>query len=219
MSDRWIVIPNWDPSTDPDGVKHDGFQHYPDRDPKWIKTYRTLLAKDEFLSLSFHLRGVLMSVWLEYAAANRQLRDSTLTLTRRLGQRVTTRDLETLNRAGWITFSASAPIAPRYTGARLEKKKKEKEPRVGAEPKAAPPTWQPALGSSNPAATILREIGNGSIADGIDLDAAFRAHPHLTAVQRDDLRASLPTALPADATASAPQTAPFHPVPPSEEAA
>lgn len=101
--DRWIVIPKWDE-----------FQH---RDmarssvPPWIKTYTKLMGDDDFLSLSFHLRGVLVSLWLEYATARRQLRDSTVALTRRLGQRVTTRDLETLNHAGFITFSASRPAS------------------------------------------------------------------------------------------------------------
>jgi hypothetical protein len=120
---RWIVIPNWDGK--------DGFQHYKDRDPIFIKNYRRLLTKDEYLTLTFHQRGILHSLWLEYAASNRQIRDNTLTLTRRLGQRVTTRDLEALNRAGFIVFTASKPLAQRYHIASPEKEKeKEKELRA-----------------------------------------------------------------------------------------
>lgn len=96
--DRDIIISNWD-----------DFQHYKNRDVPWIKSYTRLMAKDEYLELSFHLRGILHSLWLEYAASNRQLRDSTVALTRRLGQRVTMRDLETLNHAGFITFQSRQP--------------------------------------------------------------------------------------------------------------
>jgi hypothetical protein len=77
--------------------------------PPWIKTFTKLLSDDDYLALSHHLRGVLLGIWLEYARARRQLRGSTVTLTRRLGQRVTTRDLEALNDAGFIAFSASKP--------------------------------------------------------------------------------------------------------------
>lgn len=105
MSDveRWIVIDRWDDFQHPD-VLRSGV-------PPWIKTYTGLLAKDEFLDLSHHLRGVLLGLWLEYARARRQLRGSTSALSRRLGQRVTTRDLEALNDAGWLHFVASKPAS------------------------------------------------------------------------------------------------------------
>ena len=115
MSERYIVIPGWDT-----------FQH---RDaaralvPTWIKVYTELMAKEEFLELSFHMRGVLVSLWLEYAASKRQLRDNTVTLTRRLGHRVTRPDLDRLSRAGFLTFSASMPAS---NHASLEKKREEK---------------------------------------------------------------------------------------------
>lgn len=103
MIERWLIIPRWD-----------DFQH---RDmarssvPPWIKTYTKLMGDDAFLGLSFHLRGILVSIWLEYATARRQLSGSTVALSRRLGQRVTTRDLEALNHAGYIDFSASKPAS------------------------------------------------------------------------------------------------------------
>jgi hypothetical protein len=100
VSERWIVIPRWEE-----------FQHYADRDPVWIKVYSRLMSDDAFRDLTFHQRGVLVSLWIEYARSGRQLRDSTVTLTRQLGHRVMTRDLDALIRAGFITFSASAPLA------------------------------------------------------------------------------------------------------------
>jgi hypothetical protein len=122
VTERLIVIPRWD-----DDEKGEGFQHYKDRDPKWIKNYRNLLKKDEYRDLTFVQRGILHGLWLEYAASNREIRDSTLSLTRRLGQRVTRASLDSLNHAGFITFSASKPLAPCYHDASLElEEEKEK---------------------------------------------------------------------------------------------
>jgi hypothetical protein len=66
-SDRWIVVPNWDK-----------FQHYKDRDPPWIKLYRDLLHKDEWLDLPLAARGLLTGIWLAYAEWNGRLRVSDL---------------------------------------------------------------------------------------------------------------------------------------------
>jgi hypothetical protein len=102
--DYWIVIPHWDSDGD-----HDGFQHYRDRDPIWIKDYRSQLSNDAYLNLSFHLRGLLHDLRLAYAASDRQLRDKTSTLNRHVGGRVTTRDLERLSERD----SSSFPLASR----------------------------------------------------------------------------------------------------------
>jgi hypothetical protein len=103
--ERWIVIPNWDGSK--------GFQHYTERDPIWIKNYVRLLHSDEYLKLTFVQRGVLHGLWLVYAASDRQVRDDTSALCRRLGERVSRQTLNALNRAGFIEFSASKPLAQR----------------------------------------------------------------------------------------------------------
>lgn len=109
----WIVIPHWEEFQHRDVSRSDNV-------PPWIKAYTKLLSDDDFLDLSHHLRGVLLGLWLEYARSTRQLRDSTVTLTRRLGQRVMTRDLQSLNDAGFITFVASKPLAARQQTASLE---------------------------------------------------------------------------------------------------
>jgi len=127
--ERWVVIPGWD-----------RFQHYKDRDPPWIKLYTDLIHNEEWLGLTCHQRGVLVSLWVEYAASGRQLRGNTATLTRRLGDRVTNRTLERLRQAGFVEFSASKPLAPRYQdaspegegereGERERKKVERKKPR------------------------------------------------------------------------------------------
>lgn len=166
------MIPKWDGK--------DGFQHYSDRDPTWIKDYRRQLSNDEYLGLSFHLRGILSGLRLSYAAANRQLSDNTLTLTRRLGQRVTRRDLEALNHAGFIRFSASKPLAKRYRAASPDKEvREEKKGRVRSRAKA-----------DNPETKIRALIENGVITDEVSLDAELRAHA-VIAVLGDALRQEL----------------------------
>ncbi len=111
--ERWIVVRNWD-----------RFQHYPDRDPTWIKNYVRLLHDDGYLSLSGHQRAVLHGLWLAYASSDGQLRLSTLSLTRQLGLRVSSRQLESLSDAGFIAFAASKPLSL----ARSREKRREETP-------------------------------------------------------------------------------------------
>lgn len=122
----YIVVRNWE-----------RFQHYSDRSPIWIKSYCALMSDDAFLDLSFHLRGVLLSIWLEYATSRRQLSDNTATLTRHLGHRVLTRDIESLVHAGFIEISASKPLAERYQDASLEEKREEPTPIIPSRGKGA----------------------------------------------------------------------------------
>jgi hypothetical protein len=98
---RWIVISRWD-----------DFQH---RDmarssvPPWIKNLTRLLSDEAYLELTPHRRALLHGLWLEYARTRRELPENTLSLSRRLAMKVTTRDLEALNHAGFIGFSAVKP--------------------------------------------------------------------------------------------------------------
>ncbi len=98
MKDGWIIVPHWE-----------RFQHYRDRGPAWIKLYSELNSSDEWRALTYALRGLCTSIWIEYARSRGALpvRD----LGARCGQRVDSRALEALNHAGFITFSASKPLA------------------------------------------------------------------------------------------------------------
>jgi len=149
--DRWIVIPRWDGP--------DGFQHYSSRDPVWIKNYTRLLHSDEYRSLSFAQRGILHGLWMEYAASGRNMLGNTLELSRKLGHQVTERSLQALNHAGFIEFSASKPLAPRYT--RIEK---EKKPPISPKPK--PPKLEVADGRPDPSAECVdcgERLGHGHL--------------------------------------------------------
>lgn len=120
MKHRMITIVGWDE-----------FQHYKERDPIWIKNYVRLLRQDEYMDLTPHRRALLHGLWLLYAIKRQALRHHTATLSRELGMRVMTADLEALKQAGFIAFSASKPLAKRYQAARPEKeveKEVEKTP-------------------------------------------------------------------------------------------
>lgn len=115
----WIVFPRWDGK--------DGFQHYRNRDPIWIKNYVRLTSSDEYRALSLADRGLLHGLWLEYARSGRALRVNAGWLGRRLGQRVYPAQIERLNHAGFLTLSASKPLAPRYQDASPEERREELE--------------------------------------------------------------------------------------------
>lgn len=93
----WIVIPGWEK-----------FQHYKDRDPKWIKLYNSLLHSDDYLGLSGHRRAILHGLWMAYASSGCELRMDPRSLSRRLQLKVTSQDLEALVTGGWMEM-ADAP--------------------------------------------------------------------------------------------------------------
>jgi hypothetical protein len=96
VNDLWLVIPGWTK-----------FQHYSDRDPVWIKLYMDLRNRDEWRHLTLAERGLLVSLWLEYGAANGVIRRSDIG--RLVGQDTRSQQLDSLLGAGFIDFSASKP--------------------------------------------------------------------------------------------------------------
>lgn len=130
MSDGYIHVVGWDK-----------FQHGKGREYPWIKDYIGQLHKDEYLSLSAHLRGILHDIRLIYAASHRQVRDNTATLHRQLGYRVMRRDIERLCDAGFITISASSVLAQSR-----EEKSREEPPPVS--PSTQPDAPSPAASTS-----------------------------------------------------------------------
>ena len=119
MKDEWIWIPHWDGP--------DGFQHYRDRDPIWIKNYTRLLSHDAYMSLSFASRGLLHGIWVAYAMSSRRLPGSTLVLSRRLGGQVKRRSLESLVHAGFVEIIASDVLAARLQDASPHARPRDRE--------------------------------------------------------------------------------------------
>ncbi len=109
MTDEWIWVPRWDGP--------DGFQHYRDRDPIWIKNYTRLLSDDAYVALSLPSRGLLHGIWVAYAVSARRLPGNTLVLSRRLGCQVKRQTLEALVHAGFIEIIASDVLATRLQDA------------------------------------------------------------------------------------------------------
>jgi hypothetical protein len=116
--DGWIVVRNWDRYQHRDALraKERGA-------PAWIKNHLILLSDDDYLELTPGQRGLLHGIWLLYARSSGVVRASTDSLSRKLQLQVRHRQLEALNRAGFIELSASKPPAVRQQSASLEEKR------------------------------------------------------------------------------------------------
>jgi hypothetical protein len=123
----WIVIPNWEK-----------FQHYSDRDPPWIKLYPKLNSKSEWCELSTAARGMLTTIWCEFARSSGHL---PLSKAMQLcGKSARSKHVEALVQAGFIQLSASRPLAlarSRESTSYLREEKSAGAP-AREEPRAAP---------------------------------------------------------------------------------
>jgi hypothetical protein len=115
MTERYIHIRNWDRHQHPDVTRNKKTA------APWIKEKSEQLNHEDFLELGFADRGLLHSLRLQYALTRgRGINDTTTNLSRLLGQRVYRSQLERLNHAGFIMFSASKSLATRLQPASLD---------------------------------------------------------------------------------------------------
>ena len=101
MTEQWIVIPNWDK-----------FQHrdaWRSRVPTWICDYLEQDGRDDYRDLTLAERGLLACLRREYASSRGRMSANTLSLSRRIGAQVLSKQLERLNHAGFIEIVASKP--------------------------------------------------------------------------------------------------------------
>jgi hypothetical protein len=113
MSERYIVIRNWDRFPQKDVWRKSGGR------PPWIKAYTKLLHDDDWLGLLPSQRGILLGLWLMYASSGKSINEVTarsLLSPNKVTSRHFLRHLEELNHAGFIEFESRptrAPVAPR----------------------------------------------------------------------------------------------------------
>lgn len=100
---QWIIVRNWERFQHPDVLRTER--------PAWIKTHTNLLTDDDWLDLTPNRRALLVGLWMLYAASRGQVLSNTRRLSNLLNQRVLSADLEALNQAGFIEFSASKPAS------------------------------------------------------------------------------------------------------------
>ena len=98
--DPYVVVPNWR-----------RFQHYGDRNPPWLKLYTELQSRDDWRALSLAERGLLVTIWIEFARSRGQLRLSDVA--KRAGTMTRKGQVESLSDAGFIRLRASRPLALR----------------------------------------------------------------------------------------------------------
>lgn len=148
MTDQWVVIPNWD-----------RFQHYSDRDPAWIKVYRSLMTNPDFLGLTGHQTGVLCRLWLEYAASNGQARADTRSMSRQLSLKVSTETLDALKAAGFLKVRASRPLALTRARERGGARSREKEKEIDTPKSPHHETPETDLGRKRRQLNWLKNVG------------------------------------------------------------
>jgi len=96
--ERWIIVKNWSK-----------FQHYSDRPLVWIRVYTELNSDPNWLGLGLSQRGLLVTLWCEFARAKGQL---ALSQVRAItGLRNPYQSLKPLVDAGFIDIVASKPLA------------------------------------------------------------------------------------------------------------
>jgi hypothetical protein len=98
VNDNWIVIPNWGK-----------FQHYKNRNPAWIKVYTELNSDPNWEALTLHQRGLLVTIWIEYARSRGQV--SLKLVQSWVGAGFKQATVKALSNAGFIELSASKPLA------------------------------------------------------------------------------------------------------------
>ncbi len=72
--------------------------------PPWVKLYTRILDDPAYLDLTPETRSLLVGIWALFGRTRGTITKDTRRLSRQLSQRVTERQLETLNHAGFIQF-------------------------------------------------------------------------------------------------------------------
>lgn len=160
--ERWIVVNRWEE-----------FQHYRDRRPTWVKVYTRLLHDHDYLALSAAARGFLQGLWIMYAETSGQLTydDLRSTVARSdADRRSFKRSIESLSDAGFITVSASRPLAISYQTAISETETdtdKEQQQRARARARRLREPVASAAASESDLEEQPETAGDGGELDGL----------------------------------------------------
>jgi hypothetical protein len=114
----WIVIPNWG-----------RFQHYGDRTPPWIKVYTELNSRPEWLKLPLSARGLLVTLWLEYARSRGSLDPHQIRATS--GLLNVYQSVKPLVDAGFVEWSATKPLPQKDLQKKIRKDTGNRASRTG----------------------------------------------------------------------------------------
>lgn len=115
----------------------DDFQNYQRKRgkpwaPPWLMNHTRQLDDDRYLDLTAAERGLLHDLRLEFARTRLDLRSDTTRLSRRLGYKVYTSQLQRLNDAGFITICSRTVLEQFrnafWNGSSLEVEVEEEEP-------------------------------------------------------------------------------------------
>jgi len=143
--EMWVVVPNWD-----------RFQHYKDRVPTWIKVYTELAYSAQWRELPLQQRGLLVTLWLEFALSRGRVAYSRVRAI--TGLRNVDQSIKPLVDAGFVELSASKPLA--LTRSREKNLREEKKESAGASERAGDNSSRPRQeGAYRRAETMTRNVG------------------------------------------------------------
>jgi hypothetical protein len=173
-ADLWVVIPNWE-----------RFQHYTDRNPAWIKVYTELNSRDDFRALTWAERGLLLSIWCEYALANGLLRQSDVGP--RCGASTRRQHWASLNDAGFIQLSASKPLALRARARALAREETETEKNNARTRVRKPATDEPRAAAAAYKPHVPDDVGDLADAEvGLELARRLAGQRPMPPSKTDD---------------------------------
>lgn len=108
--------------------------------PPWLMDHTRQLDDDRYLDLTAAERGLLHDLRLEFARTRLDLRSDTTRLSRRLGYKVYTSQLERLNDAGFIVLCSRTVLEQFrnafWNGSSLEVEEEREQPEPAPEPEA-----------------------------------------------------------------------------------
>jgi len=81
--------------------------------PPWIKLYPRLLTDPDFLALTESSQLILVKLFMLFSKSRQSVSKDTRMLSHLLHQRVTNRQLESLNHAGYISFCSRTVLEQR----------------------------------------------------------------------------------------------------------
>lgn len=82
--------------------------------PPWIKLYPQLLDDDAFMGLTEQARLLLVGLFMLFSKSRGSITKDTRSLSRKLNQRVTNAQLDSLNHAGFIDFCSGTVREQRW---------------------------------------------------------------------------------------------------------
>lgn len=130
--------------------------------PPWVKLHTSILDQPAFLDLTPETRMLLVGIWALFGRTRGTITKDTRRLSQQLAQRVTKRQLERLNHAGFVSFCSGTVLEQRRATFWNRSSLEVEESREEKNPKAVTSTYNG--GAASDERTALEELLNKTTA-------------------------------------------------------